>query len=532
VIQRAKSVSATASEVPILRAACYCRKSTTKNLDSDLTSLDVQRARAEDFIRSQSGLGWVVLPERYDDGGWSGGDADRPALNRLLQDIEARKVDVVVVYKIDRLSRSLFDFTRLLRTFESHNVALVSVTEPFNSSTSAGRCLLGVLATFSEYERALCRERTKSKLMAARKAGKYTGGCAPLGLSPKAGKLVISEPEAEVVRAAFAIYIERRSYLDTATELNRRGYRTKCYEARTGRRHGGRQWDKGSVAKLLSNALYVGRVCYEGVEYPGEHEQIVDEATWNAVQAIRRANGRTDGVSPGRNRHGFLLKGLVHCKPCDAAMTSMFATKRGRRYSYYLCTRAAKEGWALCPSKSVPLAALEQFVVSKIAAIGRDPKLQAEVAAQARRLLEAEVARLRAERDSARRELKGASAALLKRIEKAGRKPADGAAPDPATEELREKVEALERRVEDLADALAAAEKKTIDSDDVARALVKFDEVFETLTTVERARLLALVLERIDYDGGTETIDLVFRPGGFEALAAENPNNTEIEEPA
>lgn len=534
-IQRAKSTAATASATPIVRVAIYTRKSTNKGLEtSDFSSIDLQREAAEAYVKSQAGNGWVALPERFDDGGWSGGDVERPALQRILRLVEERKVDVIVVYKLDRLSRSLHDFTKLIELFQSRGVSFASVSESFSTASSTGRLLVNILMSFAQHERELIRERTAAKAGAARRRGMWIGGFPALGydVAAKGGKLEINDAEAEVVRTAFSTYSARRSLLATAADLNKRGFRTKTFESRGGRRHGGREWDKGSVAKLVSNPLYIGRVVHKGEEFPGEHPAIIDDGTWNAVQEIRRANGRNDGgAARGPNRYGTLLKGLVRCKACACWMTNAFTVRRGKRYAFYVCLGAQKKGWATCPSKSVPTGEMDRFVIGKIAAIGRDPHLQSEVAAQARRIQTADVERLQAEHIAARRELKSASGALARQLGSARPAEVDAAGANPETEDLRHKVEALAHRVEELGVRIAATKKRTIDSDDVARALVKFDEVFEALNTAERARLLALILERIDYHGGESTIDLVFRPGGFEAITADK-NGSEIEEPA
>jgi site-specific DNA recombinase len=382
------------------------------------------------------------------------------------------------------------------------------------------------MASFAEHERSQCRERTAAKASAARKRGKWIGGMPVLGFrtDERGGKLLVDEAEAERVRAAFTIYAEKRSLIATAAELNRRGWTSKVFESRAGRRHGGKPFDKVSVSKLLTNPLFVGRIRHKGVEFPGEHEAIVDEATWSMVQAILKSNGRP-GVSTQRNRHGAVLKGLARCKPCDAAMSYTSTLKAGRRFGYYLCTAAAKNGWSTCSSKAVPVAELERFVVDKISAIGSDANLQSEVVAQARTLLAAEVEKLKAEAEAVRRELQATRSTLLRRLASTDTGDGEQVDAEPDDDDLGTKVERLEIQAEEVAARLAASRERTIDEREVAAALARFDEVWTALTIAERARLLSLVLERVDYDGGEGTIDLTFRPNGFDVLTARTNEN-------
>ncbi len=242
------------------RCAIYTRKSTNEGLDRDFSSLDAQRESAENFIRSQAAEGWEILSDRYDDGGFSGGSMDRPALGRLMTDIEAGKVSAVVVYKIDRLSRSLVDFARMMQTFEKHRVAFVSVTQQFNTATSMDRFILNILFSFAEFERAMISERTRDKFHASRRRGKWMGGQLPLGLDRHAdgGKLVVNDAEAKRVRQTFRLFLERGSIIDTVQELNRRGWTLKRWVTKGGVEYGGGAFDKFSLRRLLANPAYIG----------------------------------------------------------------------------------------------------------------------------------------------------------------------------------------------------------------------------------------------------------------------------------
>jgi site-specific DNA recombinase len=351
-----------------LRCAVYTRKSTEEGLDKEFNSLDAQRESGEAFVRSQAGEGWICLPDRFDDGGFTGGNMDRPALKRLLADIGADKIDCVVVYKVDRLSRSLLDFARMMESFDQNQVAFVSVTQQFNTATSMGRLVLNVLLSFAQFERELIAERTRDKVAAARRKGKWSGGLPCLGydVDARTKKLLVQEEEAARVRAIFALYLEHRGLIGVVEELARRGWCNKASVTRQGRVRGGRPFTKGSLYALLTNVSYIGQVRYHAEIHPGEQPALVDPAVWQEVQTLLASNGRARTVAV-RSRSGALLQGLLRCRPCGCAMTPAHATRGNRRYRYYVCSRAQRKGWQSCPSKSLPAAAIERFVLEQVA---------------------------------------------------------------------------------------------------------------------------------------------------------------------
>jgi DNA invertase Pin-like site-specific DNA recombinase len=271
----------------LVRCAIYTRKSTEEGLEQEFNSLDAQREAGEAFIKSQASEGWTCLPDRYDDGGFTGGNMDRPALRRLLADIEAGKIDCVVVYKVDRLSRSLLDFARMMETFEKHHVSFVSVTQQFNTATSMGRLILNVLLSFAQFEREIISERTRDKIAATRRKGKWAGGHPILGydVDPQGFRLVVNADEAERVRAIFKLYLQHESLLPVVQELERRGWRNKRWTTRKGHERGGKPFTKTSLYKLLTNVAYTGKVRYKDEVYDGEHAAIV-EFTAKLFQAI------------------------------------------------------------------------------------------------------------------------------------------------------------------------------------------------------------------------------------------------------
>src|ERR1700730_18078214 len=270
-----------------IRCAIYTRKSTEEGLDQDFNSLQAQREAAEAFIQSQKHLGWVRLRDRYDDGGFSGGSLDRPALQQLLSDIEAGRVDCAVVYKVDRLSRSLLDFARLMERFERRSVSFVSVTQQFNTTASLGRLTLNILLSFARFEREIISERTRDKMSAARRKGKWVGGNPVLGyeVDPQGGRLVVNAKEAARVRKIFELFQSHSSVSDVVAELGRRGWSTKSRESKRGIRHGGKPFTKLALIRLLTNVIYKGKINYGAGRQKGGHQESVDSELWDAVKS-------------------------------------------------------------------------------------------------------------------------------------------------------------------------------------------------------------------------------------------------------
>ncbi|MBI3694755.1 MAG: recombinase family protein [Acidobacteria bacterium] len=289
-----------------IRCAIYTRKPTDEGLNQDFNSLDAQREAGEAYIRSQAGEGWSLLPAQYDDGGYTGANMERPALKRLLGDIQAGKVDCVVVYKVDRLSRSIRDFARMMELFEKQGVSFVSVTQQFNTTTSLGRLTLNILLSFAQFEREIISERTRDKHTAARKKGKWTGGHPILGydLDPGGGRLILNPAEAERVRSIFQWYIEGESVFSIVTKARRLGWRNKQWTTRDGKPYGGHPLRKQHIYHLLANILYAGRISAGGDICPGEHEAIIDQQTFELVQERLKQNssGRKAFHSPGLSR--------------------------------------------------------------------------------------------------------------------------------------------------------------------------------------------------------------------------------------
>lgn len=351
--------------LPRLRCAIYTRKSTEEGLDQEFNSLDAQREAAEAFIRSQRREGWTALPRLYDDGGFTGANMERPALGRLLKDLEAGELDCVVVYKVDRLSRSLLDFTRMLSIFEEHNVSFVAVTQQFNTSTSLGRLTLNILLSFAQFERELIGERTRDKMSAARRKGKWVGGYPVLGydVDPKGGRLLVNEAEAERVREIFTLFEQYGSAIPTLTEIERRGWTLKRWTPKSGKLRAGGPFAQNSLRRLLTNVLYTGAISHKGHQYAGEHGAIVDIGTWKRVQALLK-HPSAFAAGRARNKHNALLSGLLFCESCGTRMVYSYSGKLDRRYPYYVCLNAQRKGWAVCPTKSLPARHIEDSVLA------------------------------------------------------------------------------------------------------------------------------------------------------------------------
>ncbi len=293
-----------------LRCAIYTRKSTEEGLTQEFNTLEAQRESAEAYVQSQVHAGWTALTERYDDGGYTGANLERPALRRLLADIAAGRIDCVTVYKVDRLSRSLLDFARLMEIFERHQVSLVSVTQPLNTTGSLGRLTLNILLSFAEFERLMISDRTRDKMGAARRKGKWVGGTPVLGydIAVTGGKLVVNEEEASLVQSIFVLYLNSRSLGSVLAEIHVRGWTTKRWRTRDGKEHRGHPFTKATLRRLLSNVLYLGKVSHQEAVYAGEQRPIVDEGVWKLVSEKLAQDRDEAAVAAGAKARGAAVR--------------------------------------------------------------------------------------------------------------------------------------------------------------------------------------------------------------------------------
>ena len=516
-----------------IRCGIYTRKSTEEGLDQAFNTLDAQREAAESFINSQRQEGWTALPQKYDDGGYTGANMERPALKRLLADVQSGTVNCVVVYKVDRLSRSLLDFAQIMEILDKHGATFVSVTQQFNTTSSMGRLTLNILLSFAQFEREMISERTRDKMGAARRKGKWVGGNPVLGydVAPKGGSLVVNQEEAERVRKIFALYLELGSLIPVVEELDRRGWRMKAWTTREGRRAGGKPIAKNSLYNLLTNMIYVGKVDYSGHVYDGEHDRIVDDEAWNRVQSALNRNGRCGGRNIG-NKYAALLKGLVRCASCDVGMIHTYVNKKDRLYRYYVCVKAHQRGWSQCETRSVSALALENAVVEQLRGIAHNSTMLREVLRQLAEHRGRESAEIDWEKTDIEKELQVIAQEMKDTVAAAGT--ADSAA-DIVTSRLAERqdrVSHLSSRLADLRQLSAAIEAEGVDVQDVEASLHDFDPLWEQLSTWEQERFIRTLVEHVRYDGKTGTVTLAFRSRGIRELCNWAPTLTEKQDHA
>ncbi len=451
-----------------IRCAVYCRKSNAEGLDGDFSSLVSQREACASYIQSQVALGWVLLPEEYSDGAKTGANTDRAGFQRLMTDVEAGIIDAVVVYKIDRLSRSLRDFGQLMDTFERHGVSFVSVTQRFDTSSSMGKLTLNILMSFAEFERDVTRERILDKIAGAKRKGKHCGGVPILGYNTIEKKLAINDVEAKLVRHIFQRFVETGSTTKLADELNRDGYRTKSWPTVTGRIIGGHEWNKADLYKILNNPKYVGLVEHKGKTFPGEHEAIVSQKLWDDVHAILKDN-YAERVDRTRTETPALLKGIIKCGHCGCAMGPTFTKKNGRTYRFYLCVSASKKGYKTCPVKSVAAGTIEKAVISQLRVVFRSPEIVARVYREAKAREAEEIERLRATGDAA--------------------------------------------------GDLRALQTHPVSEQEVIDALQRLDPVWDNLFPAEQARIVQLLVERVEVT--PDGLEVRIRGEGLRSLVAE-----------
>jgi DNA invertase Pin-like site-specific DNA recombinase len=346
-----------------IRCAIYTRKSTDEKLDLEFNTLDVQREAGEAYIKSQRHEGWELVTEKYDDGGFSGGNTERPALKKLLEHIKLGYIDMVVVYKIDRLTRSLYDFSKMVDLFEQHSTSFVSVTQQFNTSTSMGRLTLNVLLSFAQFEREISGERIRDKIAASKKKGMWMGGPLIIGYDIIDKKLIINKDEAKIVRLAFERFLITQSYVKTAEYLNQQGYTTKSWLSRAGTQHQGKEWTKQAIHKMLRKEIYLGLIKHQDELFKGEHEAIIPQTLWDDVhnilnQEVKKRHNITKEVNTP------LLKDLLHCACCNCKILPSYTKKGNKKYNYYISEKAMSVSYSKCKIGSIPANDIENIVIN------------------------------------------------------------------------------------------------------------------------------------------------------------------------
>jgi site-specific DNA recombinase len=464
----------------VARVGIYCRQSVSDST-SESDSITVQREACEAYALAHKCEGWFIA-DAYIDQGQSGGSLRRPAMQRLLDDVKARRIDVVVTTRIDRLSRSVVDSANLFDLFEKMDVRLIFILQSIDTKTAIGMLMRSILAGFAEFERSIIRERTTEAVRAARKKGRWTGGCEPIGYRVEAGKLIVEPGEARIVQQLFEVYRRCGSLIETAREANENGWRTKVTATRDGGSRGGVEWSKSSIHRTLTSPLYCGRIIAGGEAVKGEHEPIIDEAAWSAVQE-QLQNNAVEGSSGERRRSEALLAGILKCDLCGSAMTPTHCKKGPRRYYFYVCSRRQKGGRSACPAPYVSAPKIEGEYLARIATMATDERVVTAVVEATRQGL---VDRKKALADEAR--------ALGKSIKDAERDratlddPAAVARMDARIAEHRGRLDALQAE-------RAAVDGVTIDSTEIATLLAgSFDQVWAQMTSRERRRVVEIVL--------------------------------------
>jgi site-specific DNA recombinase len=492
-----------------IRCAIYTRKSTDEGLSQDFNSLDAQREAAEAYIVSQKHEGWTLVPTQYSDGGYTGANIERPGVRQLLADIEAGQIDCVLVYKVDRLSRSLIDFARMMELFEKRSVCFVSITQQFNTNTPLGRLTLNILLSFAQFEREIISERTRDKQVAARKKGKWTGGHILLGydLDPAAGKLVVNPEEAERIREMFRLYLEGTPVTEIVQRFDKRGWRNKQWTTRDHKLYGGSALRRCHIYKLLGNVLYTGNVRVGDELFPGEHEAIIDQRIFDLAQTKLKQNTWTSG-NPHRLKMDALLRGMIYCSCCGGGMYSTYSQNRERRYRYYVCYRSQQKVEGYCNTRSVSAPAVEDAVLESIRRIGVHPDVLAETARLARQRIAEIVSELRKELSVMNGRVKNLKSQIA-RIR------------NPAPErmaEIRAHLASGEGRAGQLRKEILRREKQRIDEKEIRSTMRDFENIWKTMALAEQRELLHQLVEKVGYDGRTGKVTVSFRSAAVKEL--------------
>jgi DNA invertase Pin-like site-specific DNA recombinase len=354
-----------------VRCAIYTRKSSEEGLEQSFNSLDAQREACRAYILSQKHEGWTALISLYDDGGFSGGTMERPALQRLLADITAAKIDTVVVYKVDRLTRSLGDFSKIIEVFDSHGVSFVSVTQHFNTTTSMGRLTLNVLLSFAQFEREVTGERIRDKIAASKKKGMWMGGSVPQGYDCVERRLVINLEEASIVRKIFREYLRLGCVSRLKIQLDQKQIRSKARVSAAGRTYGGATYSRGALYHLLNNRIYIGEIVHRGIVHPGLHEAIVPRDLWNKVESRLKQNNRAHRSEKSRSTPSLLIGKLFDTD--GKRFTPTHAVKNAKRYRYYTSQTVVRNDGIKPAIARLPAQELEQFVISQVGLLLQTP---------------------------------------------------------------------------------------------------------------------------------------------------------------
>lgn len=498
--------------------AIYTRKSTDENLHGDFTSLDSQADYCRSFIKSREPEGWKPYEEAYNDPGFSGGNMDRPALRKLISDAKQGKFQVVVCYKYDRLSRNTKDFLHILDIFDRYGVAFVSVTQPIDTTSSIGRLMRSILMDFAQFEREMIGERTRDKISAMARKGKWFGGRPILGydIDAETKKLVINQEEAKQAIDMFETYLRTGSLFLTVQALDQKGVRMKRWKTKVGIEKGGHRLQRVKLYQLLRNPVYVGSIRHNGNLYKGEHEPIVPEKLFNEVDQLLSENGKGRRKRPNgdHKRHHFLLRGLVKCAHCGFAMTPNFAYSKGNKFFYYKCLSVIKMNKEACVVRSITAKALEDFVLRRMTQMGQNKDLVDRLVNEAqsqtshelplkmeeKRLVQAELGRIK-DQESNIGKILAMEGPESKRFDYLMNQ----------VDLLREKKEQASAKLPPLDKEILELESRTIDADVMRRNFESFERVYPKIGPDDLKELIHLLLKSVVYDGVASQVKIVYR---------------------
>ncbi len=487
------------------RAVIYTRKSTTAGLGQEFNSIHAQREACESYARQQ---GWVVLPAYYDDGGFSGASTDRPAFQRLMEDARRKQFDVIVVHRLDRLSRSLADFVVFMAKLNDYGVSFVAVNQQIDTNTPAGKLMLHMVLSFAEFERSMICERTREKVSAARRKGKWTGGNLPIGYDLVDKKLVVNPEEAEIVREGFRAFIELGSTIAAARHLNSLGHRTKEYTTRDGNEREGHKWMKSDMIRLIRNPLYIGMISSHGQLYPGEHEAIVDREVYDQAQTLMDANAKPSRPRLDRKRYpaeDYLLTGLLRCPNCGYAYTSATTHKKGRRYRFYRAVSQLKRGGEDCSCGSVSANAIEAHVVDCIRQACQFQNLSRQVLARVEQQVRDRRTALRKQLCELPRTIAQLEAAVAQlelqhvRGDKLHQQQLATSRSDLAHSRQQLHTARQDRQ---------ALHGSVVEARWVSRMLADFDAVWDAMTAANRRRLVHALVQQVTLDAETDEVQV------------------------
>jgi site-specific DNA recombinase len=438
-----------------------------------------------------------------------------------MEDIQAGKIDCVVVYKVDRLSRSLLDFARVMETFDKFSVSFVSVTQHFNTTHSMGRLTLNILLSFAQFEREIIGERIRDKLAAQCRRGQWTGGYPVLGYdvdrSERTPKLVINPEEATKVRRIFSLYLELKNLMPVVEELDKRGWKNKLWHSKKGLPKGGRSFDKCSVHALLTNPIYCGKIKHKTDLYQGQHQAIIDDEIYERVQAQLRENSFNRG-NRLPSKYGGLLKGLIRCPNCNVAMVHNMTKRNAIVYRYYTCVRAIKRGRQACKHPSLPAGEIEAAVVDQVREISRDTKLRDEIIRQAMIATQQGRAELESHHVQLTRQLTRDHGEIRELA--LDQKPNTSIAHRIA--DIQDRIAKARLELSKVNRQLHDLDKQQMTTEEIQEAFIDFDRIWDALTSREQSQLLALLVSKVEFDQSDCTIAISFHASGIETLEQQS----------